>query len=105
MKEGIAVNKNPLQSLIDLEPTLFQSMEKNRKEAFSDGKLELKYKFLIAMALDASHGAKDGVGALARLALENGATKEEIAETLKVLYYVSGGASMYVASLGLDGVI
>jgi len=50
------------------------------------------------MALDASHGAIQGVKALAQLAMQAGATKEEIAEALRVVQYISGVGSVYTAA-------
>ena len=52
--------------------------------ALADGALPRKFKFLIVMALDASHGAVRGVRSLAEQAMKAGATKEEIAETMRV---------------------
>jgi hypothetical protein len=40
------------------------------------------------MALDATYGAVQGVKAPANLAMRTGATKDEIAETLRVALYV-----------------
>jgi len=53
------------------------------------------------MALDASHGAVQGVKALAQEARQAGATKEEITEALRVAQYVSGVGSIYTASPAL----
>ena len=50
------------------------------------------------MALDAAHGAVDGVRALAEQALKAGATKEEIAEAIRVAQYISGVGSVYTAA-------
>ena len=60
-----------------------------------------RLKLLIAMALDASHGAVQGVKALAQEARQAGATKEEITEALRVAQYVSGVGSIYTASPAL----
>ena len=53
-----------------------------QKLALEDGVLPRKIKLLIAMALDAVHGASDEVQSLAKEALKAGATKEEITEAL-----------------------
>jgi alkylhydroperoxidase/carboxymuconolactone decarboxylase family protein YurZ len=50
------------------------------------------------MSLDASHGAVQGVRALAQKAMQAGATKEEIMEALRVTQYVSGVGSTYTAA-------
>jgi alkylhydroperoxidase/carboxymuconolactone decarboxylase family protein YurZ len=50
------------------------------------------------MALDAAHGAVQGVKSLAQQALAAGATKEEIAETIRVACYVNGVSCVYTAA-------
>jgi alkylhydroperoxidase/carboxymuconolactone decarboxylase family protein YurZ len=60
--------------------------------------LPRKFKLLIAMALDESHGTVQGVKALAQVALEAGATREEIKEVLRVAHYTSGAGSVYTAA-------
>ncbi|MEE8353455.1 MAG: carboxymuconolactone decarboxylase family protein [Dehalococcoidales bacterium] len=93
--------ENPLQALQDLDPTLMSLVEDGRKLAFSDGALPVKFKILIALALDASHGAVDGVRSLAEAANRLGASNEEIAETLRVTQFISGIGSLYTSSRAL----
>lgn len=62
-----------------------------------------KFKLLIALALDASLGAVQGVRALAQEATQAGATRAEIMETLRVVYHVSGVGSVYTAAQALRG--
>lgn len=50
------------------------------------------------MALDASEGAVEGVRSLAEQAMEAGATKQEIIETLRVAQYICGVGSFYTAA-------
>ncbi len=69
--------------------------------AFSHGKIPLKYKYLIAMAIDASHGASEGVKALADQAIRNGATMDEINEVLRIVLYMTGAGGIYSAAQGL----
>jgi alkylhydroperoxidase/carboxymuconolactone decarboxylase family protein YurZ len=57
------------------------------------------------MALDASKGAEGGVRALAKSALQAGATKDEIAETLWVAHYIAGVGSVYTSAQGLKDTI
>ena len=93
---------DPLRKLKTVNPTLYKRMQETSETAFSNGKIPVKYKFLIAMALDACEGAENGVTSLAAQAIEQGATKEEIAEVLEVLHFVCGGGSIYTASIGLS---
>jgi len=67
----------------------------------ADGALPEKIKLLMAMALDAAAGDADGVKSLAERAIKAGATKEEVAESLRVAQYVSGVRSTYTAGRAL----
>lgn len=96
---------HPLSIIQETDAELFGGIEADRKSAFADGALGAKQKLLIAMALDAAHGAANGVTVLARRAVEAGATKQEIMETLRIVYYISGVGSMYTAAQGLEGVL
>ena len=97
--------EDPLKVYEDLDPELLKLVRQTSELAMADGALPKKIKLLIAMALDASHGAVGGVTALARAALQSGATKQEIAETLRVAHYVSGAGSTYTAAHGLKDVV
>ena len=93
--------ENKLKTLETLDPELLSMVQEAQAFAFSDGALPQKVKFLIAVALDAAHGKYDGVNQLTRLAMGAGATKQEIAEALRVAYYLSGAGSAFTASIGL----
>jgi AhpD family alkylhydroperoxidase len=72
---------------------------------YADGALSRKVKLLMAMALDAAQGAAEGVKALAQAALREGATKEEIAEAVRVAYQLSGVGSVYTAAAALKDLV
>jgi len=93
--------ENPLNVYKDLDPELLKVVNDTTKFALSDGALSKKVKLLMAMALDASVGAVEGVKALTALAMKEGATKEEIGETLRVAQYISGVGSVYTAAHAL----
>ncbi|MBI4181239.1 MAG: carboxymuconolactone decarboxylase family protein [Chloroflexi bacterium] len=95
--------EHPLMTVEDLDPELFKLMEASRQLVLSDGALPRKFKLLVALALDASHGATGGVTSLAKAAIQTGATKEEIAETLRVAQWISGVSSTYTAARALQG--
>jgi len=95
------MSEYPLKFFERLDPELLKLVENTTEFAFAEGVLPKKFKFLIAMALDAAHGAVQGVKALVREAMQAGATKEEIMETLRVVYYVSGVGSIYTAAQAL----
>jgi alkylhydroperoxidase/carboxymuconolactone decarboxylase family protein YurZ len=98
------MNKHPLSVIQDNDETLFNTLMSASKMALGEGAIPAKYKYLIALALDASHGAAAGVTSLARQALALGATKEEIMEAVRVAYHVCGAGSAYTAAAGLNGV-
>jgi len=91
----------PLKIFEKMDPELLNVVKNTNAFALADGALSRKFKFLIAMALDASHGAVEGVKALAEQAIKAGTTKEEIAETLRVTQYISGAGSVYTAARAL----
>ncbi len=97
--------EDPLKTIAKLDRELVERLQAAREFAFAEGALPGKFKLLIAMALDASHGAVGGVRALAQASLAAGATRTEIAEALRVADYVSGVGSVYTAAHGLDGVV
>ena len=96
------MSEYPLKIFEKLDPELLKLVENTRELALTDGALLKKFKLLIAMALDASHGAVQGVKALAKAAMQAGATKEEITEALRVAQYVSGVGSVYTAAHALN---
>jgi alkylhydroperoxidase/carboxymuconolactone decarboxylase family protein YurZ len=91
----------PLKIFEKLDPELLKHVENTREFALADGVLPRKFKLLIALALDAAHGAEGGVKALAQAALQAGATREEITEALRVACYVGGAGSVYTAANAL----
>lgn len=95
----------PLKIFEKTDPELLKLVEDTSEFAFADRALPKKFKLLVAMALDAAHGAVGGVRALAQQAMEAGATKEEIAETVRVAHYVCGVGSVYTAAHALKGLL
>ena len=88
-----------------MDPKLLDLINDTRDLALADGALSRKIKLLIAMVLDAVHGASDGVQSLAREAIKAGATKEEIAEALRVAQYICGVGCVYTAARALKDVL
>jgi alkylhydroperoxidase/carboxymuconolactone decarboxylase family protein YurZ len=92
------MSEHPLKVFEKIDPELLTLVRNTNTFALADGALPRKFKFLIAMALDASHGAVRGVRSLAEQAMKAGATKEEIAETMRVVQYISGVGGVYTAA-------
>ena len=97
--------EHPLKIYEDLDPQLLSLINDNQKLALEDGALPRKFKLLLAMVLDAVHGAPDGVQSLAKAALDAGATRQEIAEALRVAQFVCGVGCIYTASRALKQVL
>jgi alkylhydroperoxidase/carboxymuconolactone decarboxylase family protein YurZ len=93
--------ENPLATLEKLDPAMMKHLRDSDALIYGDGALPRKIKLLMAMAFDAAGGADQGVRALAAQAMKAGATKEEIAETLRVAFHLSGVGTLYTASQGL----
>ena len=99
------MSEDPLNILKSLDAEFLRRIENARDFTFADGALPRKYKLLVAMALDASVGAVEGVRALSKSAMDAGATKEEILEVLRVTNYVSGVGSTYAATNALKDIL
>jgi alkylhydroperoxidase/carboxymuconolactone decarboxylase family protein YurZ len=93
---------DPLSVFEELDPELLSLVRQTARLALADGALPRKVKLLIAMALDAAHGAVGGVKALSELAMKAGATKQEVGEALRVAHYISGVGSVYTAARALQ---
>ena len=92
----------PLKVFEEIDPKLLKIVEDTRAFALADGAIPKKYKFLIAMALDATHGTVDGTKSLAQQAMNAGATKEEVTEALRVTQFISGSGTVYTAGRALS---
>jgi len=96
---------HPLSTMRKLDPEFMKHVEDTDALVYAGGALPRRVKLLMAMAFDAANGAPGGVRALAEMALQAGATKQEIAEALRVAFHLSGVGSMYAASFGLKDLL
>ncbi len=99
------MTEHPLATMKKIDPEFMQHIDATDALVYSDGALPRKFKLLMAMAFDAAEGAAGGVRALAEQAMKAGATKEEIAEALRVAFHLSGVGSLYAASFGLKDLL
>lgn len=97
--------QNPLDIFKDQDNELLEYAAAGRELAFSEGALSTKHKLLIAVALDAAHGAENGTKSLALQAKAKGATNEEILEAIRVAGFISGVGAVYTSARALKGVI
>ena len=93
--------EHPLKTLQEMDPVFMKHVQDSDELIFASGALPKKIKLLIAMAFDAAQGAEMGVRSLAAAAQREGASKQEIAEALRVACHLSGVGSLYTASAGL----
>jgi alkylhydroperoxidase/carboxymuconolactone decarboxylase family protein YurZ len=99
------MSEHPLATLQKLDPELMAHLQSTDPLIYDDGALPKKFKLLVALAFDAAAGVEGGVRALAHAALQAGATREEIAETLRVTYHLTGVGALYTASRALRDVV
>lgn len=78
-----------LKLLQEHDPKFFESVAHISKAA-DGGALSEKTKTLIWLAIDSVLGKDEGVKALSRKARELGATREEIAETVRIVFIGAG---------------
>jgi alkylhydroperoxidase/carboxymuconolactone decarboxylase family protein YurZ len=97
--------EHPLATMKKLDPEFMKHIDATDALVYTDGALPRKIKLLMAMAFDAAEGAAGGVRALAEQAMKAGATKEEIAEALRVAFHLSGIGTLYAASFGLKEIL
>lgn len=92
-----------IKLLEERDPELYGVASHLAELAMAPGALDAKTKVLIAMALDAAHGAKEGVEALAQRARILGASEAEIREALRIAYYVAGNGTLATATAVYPG--
>ena len=89
---------NPLDSYREFDPKLIEQYEKLQGLTYAEGALSVKFKLLIALAIDVEHGALQGAIAIGHRALKMGATKEEIIETLRISYQIGGNRALFTST-------
>jgi len=88
-----------------VDPEILKVLNQDQAYALSEGALPLKTKLLIAMVLDAEHGAIHGVRTLASQAIAAGATMPEIGEALRVGQFIGGVGCIYTAARALKDIL
>lgn len=99
------MSTHPLGIIKEADATLFDKICNMREFAFEDGEISKKNKLLIALAIDISKNAENGIRSLAGAALAAGASKKEIMETLRIANYICGAGSMYTAAAALEDIL
>ena len=78
-----------IQHLEEYDPVFAQEIEKVLNLAMKENSLDPKTRILISLALDAACWASEGVASLARQAREIGVSEQEIADTLRLAYFIT----------------
>ena len=79
-----------VEALEKADPELLKHMTSVQEFAGADGALPAKVKTLMSMLADAILGHSDGVKAIADRARVQGATEQEIAETVRMAFVCGG---------------
>jgi len=79
-----------LRILEKKDPEFLEIVNKVMALATSEGALDEKTKTLISLALDAAGGHADGVKAISERAHKMGISDKEIAETIRLAFFVGG---------------
>ncbi|MDA0771077.1 MAG: hypothetical protein BZY79_00735 [SAR202 cluster bacterium Casp-Chloro-G4] len=77
-------------ALQENDPKLAELLGSGRELILADGALSAKVKTLMTMLCDALLAHADGVAAISNRARALGATEEEIAETIRVAFWMGG---------------
>lgn len=94
MSEKLGFTPQILETLGDLDPDFLLKYNRCNRRLLQDGAIPAKYKILMALAVVASKQCEKCVISQMKSALENGATKEEIMETLDVISITSGAPAV-----------
>lgn len=91
-----------VEMLENNDPELLEHMNSLQTFAGEDGALPAKIKTLMSMFADAILGHPAGVKALADRAREQGATEQEIAETVRMAFLCGGIAGLVTGTYGFQ---
>lgn len=92
----------PLRSLREGAPEVMKAFAGMSQAALAPKALDGKTKELIALAVAVAVRCDDCIGFHVKAAVEQGATREEVAETLGMAIYMGAGPSVMYASHALD---
>ena len=93
MESQLELNENRMKQrdkLAELLPDVMGASKGLTVEVYKDGPLSCKVKRLMALALALGTGCRNCILSQTMLALENGATKDEILDTISVVVSMRG---------------
>jgi AhpD family alkylhydroperoxidase len=94
MGEKMGFTPQILKTLGDLDPEFLHKYRRCDNKILTDGALPAKMKILMALAVVASKQCESCTVSQMKSALKNGATKEEIMETMEVIFITSGAPAV-----------
>ena len=94
--------KNCSMRLATNEPDVMQAFERFHQTAIATRALDTKTKELMALAISVTHGCDDCIAHHVHDAIDAGATREEITDTLGVAVLMGGGPGMIYASHAIE---
>jgi AhpD family alkylhydroperoxidase len=104
-KDWIATTRELSSGLREMRggaPEVMKAFSAIAQAALKAGSLDTKTKELIALAIGVAVRCDDCIGFHAKAASEQGATREEILETLGMAIYMGAGPSVMYAAHALD---
>ena len=94
IEKKIGFRPDILETLGELDPVFLEGYRKCDNKILTDGALSAKSKILMALAVVASKQCEACTVSQMKSALKNGATKEEIMETMDVIFITSGAPAV-----------
>ncbi|MDY0385753.1 MAG: carboxymuconolactone decarboxylase family protein [Methanolobus sp.] len=94
MSDKLGFTPQILETLGDIDPEFLKKYNRCNHKLLSDGALPAKTKILMALAVVASKQCERCAVVQMQSALKNGATKEEIMETMDVIFITSGAPAV-----------
>lgn len=94
IEKKIGFRPEILETLGELDPGFLEGYRKCDNKILTDGALSAKSKILMALAVVASKQCEACTVSQMKSALKHGATKEEIMETMDVIFITSGAPAV-----------
>ncbi|MBK1636909.1 carboxymuconolactone decarboxylase family protein [Rhodovulum adriaticum] len=101
-KEALATGKAHMEDYGAQQPAASEGFFGLHHAALEDGALTTKQKELMALAIGISKQCVDCIGFHTQAALEAGATRAEIAETVSVCVLMGGGPALMYGTKALE---
>jgi AhpD family alkylhydroperoxidase len=101
-KDELAVTSRNLKTLRKVQPNLGAGFSALHKASIFEGAVSIKHKELIALAIGIARQCEDCIGFHVTDAIQAGATRDEVAETIAVAVMMGGGPSFMYGARAMD---